>query len=153
MITYDYNTKIYYKDIDQMGVVYYSRYFEFFEQARTEMLKSINLIVTDIEKDGYFLPVVTATADYKEGARFEDKIFIRTMIKKVPQARMKIDYEVYRKTDNQLLVTGHTVHGFIDKDGKYTCILKHCHPGDYQLKDQRGNTKDKYEVYAKSNVF
>ena len=118
MITYDYNTKIYYKDIDQMGVVYYSRYFEFFEQARTEMLKSINLIVTDIENDGYFLPVVTATADYKEGARFEDKIFIRTMIKKVPQARMKIDYEVYRKTDNQLLVTGRTVHGFIDKDGK-----------------------------------
>ena len=101
-----------------MGVVYYSRYFEFFEQARTEMLKSINLIVTDIEKDGYFLPVVTATADYKEGAHFEDKIFIRTMIRKVPQARMKIDYEVYRKTDNQLLVTGHTVHGFIDKDGK-----------------------------------
>ena len=105
MITYDYNTKIYYKDIDQMGVVYYSRYFEFFEQARTEMLKSINLIVTDIEKAGYFLPVVTATADYKEGARFEDKIFIRTMIKKVPRARMKIDYEVYRKIDNQLLVT------------------------------------------------
>lgn len=101
-----------------MGVVYYSRYFEFFEQARTEMLKGINLIVTDIEKEGYYLPVVSATADYKEGARFEDKIIIRTMIKKLPQARMKIDYEVYRKTDNRLLVTGHTVHGFIDKDGK-----------------------------------
>ena len=118
MITYDYITKIYYKDIDQMGVVYYSRYFEFFEQARTEMLKGIDLIVTDIEKEGYYLPVVSATADYKEGASFEDKIIIRTMIKKLPQARMKIDYEVYRKIDNRLLVTGHTVHGFIDKDGK-----------------------------------
>jgi acyl-CoA thioester hydrolase len=118
VITYDYITKIYYKDIDQMGVVYYSRYFEFFEQARTEMLKGIDLIVTDIEKEGYYLPVVSATADYKEGARFEDKIIIRTMIKKLPQARMKIDYEVYRKIDNRLLVTGHTVHGFIDKDGK-----------------------------------
>jgi len=118
VITYDYITKIYYKDIDQMGVVYYSRYFEFFEQARTEMLKGIDLIVTDIEKEGYYLPVVSATADYKEGARFEDKIIIRTMIKKLPQARMKIDYEVYRKTDNRLLVTGHTVHGFIDKEGK-----------------------------------
>ena len=29
-------TKIFYKDIDQMGLVYYSRYFEFFEEARTE---------------------------------------------------------------------------------------------------------------------
>ena len=47
MITYDYKTKVYYKDIDQMGLVYYTRYLEYFEAARTEMLKSIGLIVTD----------------------------------------------------------------------------------------------------------
>ena len=35
MIRYDHPIKVYYKDIDQMGIVYYSRYFEFFEEART----------------------------------------------------------------------------------------------------------------------
>ena len=51
MILFDYTTKIYYRDIDQMGVVYYTRYLEYFEAARTEMLKSIGLIVTDIENE------------------------------------------------------------------------------------------------------
>ena len=58
MISFDYNTKVYYKDIDKMGVVYYTRYLEYFEAARTEMLKSIGLMGTDIENKGLFLPVV-----------------------------------------------------------------------------------------------
>ena len=39
MVEHNYYVKVYYKDIDQMGIVYYSRYFEYFEQARTELLK------------------------------------------------------------------------------------------------------------------
>ena len=117
MVQYDYHTKIYYKDIDQMGVVYYSRYFEFFEQARTELLNDLGIIVMDIEDEGYFMPVVSATCDYKEGAKFEDEIIVRTFIKEMPSARLRIKYEVVRKADDRLLVTGHTIHGFIDKEG------------------------------------
>ena len=45
MIEYDHCVKVYYKDVDQMGIVYYSRYFEYFEEARTELLDSIGLDV------------------------------------------------------------------------------------------------------------
>ena len=93
MISFDYNIKVYYKDIDKMGVVYYTRYLEYFEAARTEMLKSIGLIVTDIENKGFFLPVVSAHCDYKQGANFELK-------------------------DDILLASGYTIHGFIDHHGK-----------------------------------
>ena len=54
--------------------------FEFFEEARTELLANIGLIVTEIEKKGFFLPVVSAKCEYKEGARFEDQIIISTRI-------------------------------------------------------------------------
>ena len=76
MVSFDYHTKIYYKDIDQMGLVYYARYFEYFEQARTELLNDLGIIVTKIEEEGYFLPVVSATCDYKEGAKFEDEVIV-----------------------------------------------------------------------------
>jgi acyl-CoA thioester hydrolase len=99
-----------------MGVVYYTRYLEYFEAARTEMLKSIGLIVTDIENKGFFLPVVSAHCDYKQGANFEDEITIRTSIKEMPKARMKIEYEVLK--DDILLASGYTIHGFIDHHGK-----------------------------------
>tara|TARA_Y100001970_G_scaffold290361_1_gene423847 strand:+ start:1049 stop:1459 length:411 start_codon:yes stop_codon:yes gene_type:complete len=118
MVKFDYHTKVYYKDIDQMGVVYYARYLEFFEEARTELLAKIGLIVTEIEKKGFFLPVVSVTCDYKEGARFEDQIIISTTINIFSSARLKIIYEVFRKKDNRLLASGHTVHAFIGKEGK-----------------------------------
>ncbi|HIA94275.1 MAG TPA: acyl-CoA thioesterase, partial [Candidatus Marinimicrobia bacterium] len=60
MIQYDHHVKIYYKDIDQMGIVYYSRYFEFFEAARTEMLSSIGLDYVKVEENGAMLPVIEA---------------------------------------------------------------------------------------------
>ena len=118
MIQYDHQVKVYYKDIDQMGVVYYSRYFEFFEKARTELLANIGLIVTEIEKKGFFLPVVSANCEYKEGARFEDQIIISTKINNFSPARLKIIYKVFRKKDNRLLAEGHTIHAFIGKEGK-----------------------------------
>ena len=63
-----------------MGVVYYSRYFEYFEQGRTELLNSIGLNVSEIENQGIFLPVVLAHCEYNKGARFEDKITIISKI-------------------------------------------------------------------------
>ncbi|MBC8322723.1 MAG: acyl-CoA thioesterase [Candidatus Marinimicrobia bacterium] len=116
MISFDYQTKIYYKDIDQMGVVYYTRYLEYFEAARTEMLKSIGLIVTDIEKEGFYLPVVSAHCDYKQSAKFEDEIIVRTSINEMPKARMKIEYDVLK--NDIVLATGYTLHGFTDHHGK-----------------------------------
>ena len=117
MISHSFKTKIYYKDIDQMGIVYYSRYFEFFESARTELLKSIGISVRDIETDNIFLPVVSATCDYRKRAKFEDELIIIAAISEPPSARLNIEYKVLAN-DKSVLATGKTTHGFINKSGK-----------------------------------
>lgn len=117
MIVHSYKIKIYYKDIDQMGIVYYSRYFEFFESARTELLSSIGIAVKDIEKNDIFLPVVKATCDYRKSAKFEDELIIISSISEIPTARLNIDYEVLAY-DKSVIANGSTMHGFIDKSGK-----------------------------------
>ena len=117
MISHTFKTKIYYKDIDQMGIVYYSRYFEFFESARTELLKSIGIAVRDIEKNDIFLPVVSATCDYQKSAKFEDELIIIASISKSPSSRLFIEYKVLAD-DKSVLATGKTIHAFIDKSGK-----------------------------------
>ena len=43
MTYYNHSIKVFYRDVDKMGIVYYSRYFEYFEEGRTEMLKSIGI--------------------------------------------------------------------------------------------------------------
>ncbi len=116
MIEYNYRTRVYYRDVDQMGIVYYTRYLEYFEAARTELLRSVGLDVITIEQMGYFLPVISCHSDYKKPAKFDDELSIITKIDELPRSSMKIDYEVYNSEKN-LLVTGYTVHSFIDSNG------------------------------------
>lgn len=120
MVRFEYHTKVYYKDIDKMGVVYYARYLEFFEEARTELLNSIGFNYSKIEKDGYYLPVVSAHCDYRAGANYEDEITVIITLPELPRAKVKFEYEVLRDRDNSVLVTGYTVHGFTNHDGKPT---------------------------------
>ena len=101
-----------------MGIVYYARYYEYFEAARTELLKSLGIRVTVIENEGYLLPVITSHCDYKVGANFEDTLIINTIIKDQPRSRLRIDYEIHRDNSDELLVSGYTLHAFTDKSGK-----------------------------------
>ncbi|MFC1785377.1 acyl-CoA thioesterase [Candidatus Neomarinimicrobiota bacterium] len=116
MIEYNYCTRVYYRDVDQMGIVYYTRYLEYFEAARTELLRSVGLDVITIEQMGYFIPVISCHSDYKKPAKFDDELSIITKIDELPRSSMKIDYEVYNLEKN-LLVTGYTIHSFINSNG------------------------------------
>jgi acyl-CoA thioester hydrolase len=116
MIEYVYKTRIYYRDVDKMGIVYYTRYLEYFEAARTELLRSIGFDVTKIEQMGYFLPVITCHCNYKKPAKFDDRINIITKIKQLPRSSMKIEYEVFN-SEKILLVNGYTIHSFVNSNG------------------------------------
>ena len=118
MITHYHNIKVYYKDVDKMGIVYYSRYFEYFEESRTELLFSAGISVTDLEKKGVMLPVISSHCDYKYGAKFEDIIIIKSWIEQNPRSTMKIFYEAKLKQTNILIAKGYTVHAFINRKWK-----------------------------------
>ena len=117
MISFDHRVKIFYKDVDQMGVVYYSRYFEYFEEARTELLASIGLGVTDVEKKGIMLPVISSHCDYLKGARFEQNIIIRATISTEPRSKLQIDYSVFIENEKEPIATGYTNHAFVNDRG------------------------------------
>ena len=85
MISFDHRIKVYYRDVDQMGIVYNTRYLEYFEESRTELLKSVGLSVTKIEEAGIRLPVVTSYCRYYNGANFEQELIVNSTIKTIPK--------------------------------------------------------------------
>ena len=89
MIYYDHNIKVYYRDVDQMGIVYNTRYLEYFEESRTELLSSIGLSVSKIERSGITLPVVSSYCKYFRGAKFEQNLIVRSEIRTTPKAKLK----------------------------------------------------------------
>lgn len=118
MIRYDHPIKVYYKDIDQMGIVYYSRYFEYFEEARTEMLSSIGLDYSNVEENGAMLPVIEAHCEYKKGATFSQDIIVKTYIRELPKVKIKFEYTVCLADSDEILLTGYTVHACTNPEGK-----------------------------------
>ena len=118
MIRYDHPIKVYYKDIDQMGIVYYSRYFEYFEEARTEMLSSIGLDYSNIEENGAMLPVIEAHCEYKKGATFSQDLIVKTYIRELPKVKIKFEYKICPAGSDEILLTGYTVHACTNLKGK-----------------------------------
>ena len=117
MINHNHLIKVYYRDVDQMGIVYYTRYLEYFEEARTELLNKLGLNISLIEDKGFQLPVIVSHCDYMSGAKLEDELIIKTSIRDIPKATLTIDYSVKNSVSLQTMVVGFTKHAFIDKGG------------------------------------
>ena len=101
-----------YADTDQMGVVYYANYLEYFERSRTEMLRAAGLSYAVMEKMGYFLPVSEAYCKYSASAHYDDLLTFRSVIEEISRVKVKIRSEVFR--DGKLLVSGFVTLGCVD---------------------------------------
>jgi acyl-CoA thioester hydrolase len=110
--------RVLYKDTDQMGIVYYGRYFEFFEAGRNELLREMGLPYSELEGEGYFLPVIESYCKYLKGAKYDEIIIIKSKIIEKKGSKIKIHYEVRDETGNKLFAEGYTVHAFVNKKGK-----------------------------------
>lgn len=108
--------RVRYVETDRMDVVHHSNYLVWFEAARIEMLDRIGLAYKEVETQGLFIPVLGATVDYKRPAFFDDRIDVHLFMREKPRARFHFEYEVRR--EDQLLATGRTTHGFMDRQGK-----------------------------------
>lgn len=114
MIKQETPVRVRYADTDQMKFVYYGKFFEYFEQGRSDLLRSIGLPYPEIEAMGLILPVVEAHASYKQPAKYDDLINIVTYLREPPVARVRLDYEVFREGETELLVDGYTIHSFVN---------------------------------------
>ena len=114
MISSETVIRVRYADTDQMKMVYYAKFFEYFEQGRSDLLRDVGMPYPELEQMGYFLPVVEAHARYIKSARYDDEIVVKTTMKDMPQVRVRIEYELRNSATNESLAEGYTVHSFIN---------------------------------------
>ena len=110
--------RVRYAETDRMGVVYYANYLVWFEVGRTEWLRETGWSYREMEGDGIALPVIEAHCDYRQPARYDDELEIRTRAALVTPARLRFGYEVVRLRDQVLAAAGYTVHAALDATGR-----------------------------------
>ena len=111
--------RVRYAETDQMGIVYYANYLVWFEIGRVELLRSLGLAYSQLEKEHEcILPVVEATCRYRSPARYDDEILIETRPALLRGSVLKFAYRILRKAaeghQHTLLAEGETVHVVCD---------------------------------------
>ncbi len=110
--------RVRYAETDQMGVVYYANYFVWFEVGRTDLLRESGWNYREMETEGFGLPVIEAHCTYRQSAKYDDEIEVRTTGEMLSPVRVKFSYEVVRAADAATLATGTTVHATLDRQGR-----------------------------------
>jgi acyl-CoA thioester hydrolase len=110
--------RVRYAETDRMGIVYYANYLVWFEVGRTEWLRATGWSYREMEHEGVSLPVIEAHCDYRQPARYDDEIEIRTRATLLSPVRIRFDYDVVRAIDDTVAVTGHTIHAALDTNGR-----------------------------------
>jgi acyl-CoA thioester hydrolase len=111
--------RVRYAETDQMNIVYYGNYAQYFEVGRVEAIRQLGLSYKEMEQQGIHLPVVEMHIKYLRPAQYDDLITIKTTVRELPTAH-KIEFyqEVFNET-NKLLTAGTVLLYFINsKTGK-----------------------------------
>ena len=96
--------RVYYEDTDAGGVVYHSNYLNFFERARTEMLRDLGFEQNQLrEQSGVIFAVINMQIDYLRPAKFNDLVHVSAVISQLK--KVSLTFEQTIKCNEILLCT------------------------------------------------
>lgn len=114
MFSHDTKIRVRYAETDQMGVVYHSHYFPWFESSRAEAIRSLGYTYAQLEKEGAIMPVVDVHCKYLRPALYDDLLTVRTILKELPlHHKIEFHNEVYNEK-NELLAAAKIILYFME---------------------------------------
>ncbi|MEO8772951.1 MAG: thioesterase family protein [Gelidibacter sp.] len=113
LFSHEIELRVRYAETDQMGIVYYGNYAQYFEVGRVEWLRKLGVSYKSMEEQGLLLPVISLNVRYKKSARYDDVIKVKTQLVKMPSGSIEFDYEITNES-GEILTLGNTVLVFMD---------------------------------------
>ncbi|MGA3268486.1 MAG: thioesterase family protein [Verrucomicrobiota bacterium] len=111
--------RVRYSETDQMGTFYNSRALEWLECGRTELMRRrLKMSYAALEASGVFLPVVETHLNFLGGARYDDLLDVKSVAELSGRARLRFDVQITHHETGKAVVSGYTIHAFVDAAGK-----------------------------------
>ena len=118
-----YKLKVFVEDVD-FGRVFYSRYLQYIERARTQLIhERFGLTLTQLMNDYDIMFVVrSCNIKYLKSAVFEDNLSIETSVLKKTVVRLNLLQEV--KRGREVLVSAEVELAMVDRSGSVKKLTK-----------------------------
>jgi acyl-CoA thioester hydrolase len=111
---HEHRLRVRYGETDQMGVVHHANYLLYFEEGRTRMMADLGAPYADVEKQGWALPVRKVQMRFRQSARYDDELIVRTRVGRVGAASVEFLYDIVAAHSGQVLASGSTELACID---------------------------------------
>lgn len=115
-------TRVGFSDTDAQGIVYYGRYMPYFDTARVEYHRHLDMLYTSAEEERQFVMRAT-TIEYLAPARFDDLIEVFIRISRIGRTSVTYECAAYRAQDDVLMVTASQTLVLVDLEERKACPI------------------------------
>src|SRR4030042_2299540 len=114
----DCELRVRYAETEQVGIAYYANYLVWFEVGRSEFCRQRDFSYAALEDLGYKLVVTEVQCRYRNAARYDELITVRTKLKALDKRIIPVGYEIVREDKDELIAEGESRHLCVDATGK-----------------------------------
>ena len=108
--------RVRYAECDAMGYLHHAKYWEYFEEVRTDLLRSNGFLYRDLEKAGTFFVVYKASCKYLTPIRYDDVVEVTVRVERISRTRVDHSYEIRR--EGELMCQASTTLACVGMDGR-----------------------------------
>ena len=114
MFSSETKVRVRYAETDQMGVVYHSNFFLYYEVSRAESIRQLGFTYADMERLGIIMPVVEVQSKFLQPALYDDLLTVKTILKELPvHHKIEFHHEVCNEK-GELLAAGKIILYFME---------------------------------------
>ena len=98
--------RVYYEDTDANGVVYHARYLNFFERARTELLRAHGINNHAVQEEHRLVwAVLDIQVRFVRAAKLDDELLVSAELSWKKGVRQGFRQDMHRVADGELIAT------------------------------------------------
>ncbi len=112
--------RVRYAECDAMGYLHHSKYWEYFETARTEWLRRHGTSYRELAARGVLFVVYKAACTYLAPVRYDELVTVTVAVGRITRTRVDHSYEVLR--DGDRLCEASTILACVGRDGRPTAM-------------------------------
>ena len=113
-------TRVGFSDTDAQGIVYYGRYLPYFDAARVEYHRHLDMLKMDV--GGEFV-MRASSIEYHAPARFDDLLEVFIRVSRIGRTSATYEMAAYRVDDDVLMVTASQTLVLVDLDERKACPI------------------------------
>jgi acyl-CoA thioester hydrolase len=114
-------TRVGFSDTDAQGIVYYGRYLPYFDSARVEYHRHLDMLQTHPQEHEFVMRA--NTIEYHAPARFDDLIEVFIRVSRIGRTSVTYECAAYRENDDVLMVTAQQTLVLVDLAERRACAV------------------------------